>query len=118
MSAYVQFVVELDVTPGQADPFRALVADLVSATEEEPGTLAYQWNLSADGMRYHVYERYVDAAAAVAHLGMFAQRFAGRFGACVTPARFVVYGAADAALRQTLAGFSPVYLATVAGFHR
>jgi quinol monooxygenase YgiN len=114
----VHWVVELDVKAGAFDAFRALASELVAATEMESGTLAYEYTFTADRSRCHIYERYVDSAAAIAHLGMFGDRFATRFAALVTPTRFVVYGPATAALKDALAAFDPLYLETLAGFCR
>jgi hypothetical protein len=56
-------------------------------------------------MVVHVYERYVDAAAAVAHLRMFQKQFGGRFIGLVDRTRFTVYRTLSAELRGRLDGF-------------
>ena len=73
---------------------------------------------SGDGKRCHIFERYVDSAAVLTHLGTFGERFAGRFLELLKPARFVVYGSPSAAVRDALAGFSPVYMQPLGGFSR
>ena len=41
---------------------------MAAETQKEPGTLAYEWSLSADRVRCRLYEAYVDAGAVLAHL--------------------------------------------------
>ena len=46
------------------------MAEMASATEaNEKDTLMYEWRTSADDKQCHIYERYVDSAAVLTHLG-------------------------------------------------
>ncbi len=119
MSGPVSWMLELDVQPGRSDALRSLMEEMVSSTHAtEPGTLAYEWYVSADNRRCHVYERYADSAAALAHCQIFGARFLARFFALLTPTRCTVYGAPDAAVQQALAALHPAVLGQAAGFHR
>ena len=119
MNSYVYWMLELDVQPGQENDFRVLMAEMVSATQaNESGTLNYEWSTSADGKVCHIYERYVDSAAVMTHLGTFGERFAGRFLKILKPVRFVVYGSPSAAVKDALAGFNPIYMQALGGFSR
>lgn len=119
MGSHVSWILELEVQPGREDDLRALIAEMVDATRsDEPGALMFEWSTSADGRRCHLHERYADSAAAMTHLGTFGERFADRFLAVLKPARFVVYGSPDAAVRSALAGFDPVYMQDLGGFAR
>ena len=69
-------------------------------------------------MVVHVYERYVDAAAAVAHLRMFQRQFGDRFVGLVDRTRFTVYGTLSAELRGILDGFGATYMVLFGGFAR
>ena len=80
-----------------------------------PGTTHYEW--FSDGSTVHVYERYVDSAAVMAHLATFAT-FADRFMVLFAPTRFTVYGAPSDEVKEALAAFSPTYLPAVGGFSR
>ena len=102
-----------------AESLRALMAEMVEATQaNEPDTLIYEWNLSADGTLCHLFERYSDSEALMTHLGSFGERFAERFLAILNPIRFFVYGSPTGAVKEALAGFSPVYMEPAAGFTR
>ncbi len=119
MKSDVYWMLELDVQAGREDDFRPLMAEMVSATQaNEPGTLNYEWSTSADGKRCHLYERYVDSAAVMTHLGTFGERFAARFLEVLKPIRLVVYGSPSPAVKGALAGFNPVYMEAVGGFSR
>ena len=119
MNAQVFCLLEVVIQPGREAEFRALVGEIVAATRaDEPGTLDYEWSISADGTRAHLVERYVDSAAVLAHLANFMARFAERFLAVVTPGAFTIYGAPSDAVKGALANFNPVYLEPVGGFSR
>jgi len=119
VNAQVFCLLEVAIQPGREAEFRALVGEIVAAARaDEPGTLDYEWSLSADGTRGHLVERYADSAAVLAHLANFMARFAERFLAVVTPGAFTIYGAPSDAVKGALASFNPTYLEPVAGFSR
>jgi quinol monooxygenase YgiN len=112
-------MLELHVQPGREKDFRVLMEEMVGATQaNESGTLNYEWSRSADGKVCHIYERYVDSAAVMTHLGTFGERFAGRFLELLKPVRFVVYGSPSTEVKDALAGFNPIYMQAVGGFSR
>jgi quinol monooxygenase YgiN len=77
---HVAWIFELTVKDGHDATLRALMTEMVDATRAgEPGTLDYEWYLSEDGRRLHIYERYADAAATLVHLGNFSDRYMTRF---------------------------------------
>jgi len=119
MSQPIAWLLELEIVAGKDAGFRALMVEMVAATQaNEPGALSYEWGVSPDGRQCHIYERYADSAALMTHLGTFGQRFAARFLEVLKPVRFVVYGSPDEAARQALAGLNPVYFDAAAGFTR
>ena len=62
VSDNVFWVVELAIIPGQLDAFKALMNEMVAATQaDEPGALNYEWFISEDGTTCHIYERYADS---------------------------------------------------------
>jgi len=119
MSKTVSWLLEMQVQEGHASDLKTLMAEMSSGTQaNEPGTLMYEWSLSADGTICHLWERYVDSAAALAHGGTFVAKYAGRFLSVLKPVRCVVYGSPNEAVKQALAPFAPVYMAPAAGFSR
>jgi quinol monooxygenase YgiN len=87
-----------------------LTGEMVAVTRREPGVLSYQRFVSEDGKIIHVYERYADSAAAIAHLEAFAKRFASRFSALVERKAFTVFGYPSAELKAALDRFNATYL--------
>jgi quinol monooxygenase YgiN len=74
MSDVVSWNLELAVRDERLDDFQTLMHEMVESTRSEPGTQAYEWFLSGDGTVCHIYERYADSGAAMAHLGTFGSR--------------------------------------------
>lgn len=117
MSNNVFFVLELEVKPGQAEGLRAVMREMLDLTRTEPGTLNYEWFLSDDGTSCHIYERYVDSEAVMAHGATFPENLNERFQA-FRPTRLTVYGKVTAALREAVGGFAPSFLQPLGGFTR
>lgn len=118
MAEQISWVLELNVKPGELESFRALMNEMVEATKGEPGAEIYEWFVSEDGARVHLYERYADSAATLTHLDNFGKNFAKRFLSMVEPTRFVVYGAPSEQAKGVLNGFGATYLGPFGGFAR
>jgi quinol monooxygenase YgiN len=119
MNTHVCWMLEMQIREGRDEEFRALMAEMAAATEaNEPGTLDYEWSLSADGRQCHLWERYADSAAAMVHAATFGSRYAARFFDVLAPARLVLYGSPSAEIRAALASFNPVVMEPAAGFSR
>ena len=118
MSGEIAWQVELAVKPGELANLRALTGEMVQATRAEPGALIYERFVSEDGKMVCVYERYVDSAAAVAHLLAFASAFGERFSKTVERKRFMVFGTPSDELRAMLDRFGATYLGPFGGFSR
>jgi quinol monooxygenase YgiN len=116
MGGEIAWRVELRVKTGQLGNFQALTAEMVEATQGERGVRSYQRFVSEDGTTIHIYERYADSAAALAHLAAFAERFADRFGTMVERKSFTVFGYPSAELKAALDRFDAVYLKPFGGF--
>jgi len=119
MSEHVYWILDVGIKPGQLEAFKALMTEMVAATEaNEPGTLSYEWTLSADQGTCHIYERYADSAAVMTHLKWFGEECAARFMAVAEPHRITVYGTPDATTRKALDRMGAVYMAPIGGFVR
>lgn len=118
MAGEVSWVFKVQLNDGVLDEFRPLVAEMNAANEAaEPDTLTYEWFLSDDGV-VHVYERYVDSAAALHHVVRFGENFAARLLALGSVIGFDIYGPAGDDLKEAVAAFTPTYYALVGGFAR
>ena len=114
----ISWRVELEVKPGELDNFRALTNEMVESTRDEPGILIYERFLSEDGKVVHLYERYADSSAAVAHLLAFKKRFAQRFVSMVERKSFTVFGTPSEELREMLDRLGATYVSSWRGFSR
>jgi quinol monooxygenase YgiN len=116
---HVSWMFELTVKAGRESDFRTLMAEMAQATNNnEPGTLDYEWYVSDDGQRLHLFERYANADAAMIHLGTFGERFMARFFDVLIPERMTLYGAPDDRVRGALAQLAPEVMSRAAGFSR
>ena len=116
MSDEIAWRVELAVKSDQVANLLALTDEMVQAASLEIGCLSYQRFISPDGKSVHVYERYLNSGAALAHLTTFFQRFGARFGSMVDRKTFTVYGTPSSELRKMLDQFSPQYLRPFGNF--
>jgi quinol monooxygenase YgiN len=117
-SEEIYWVVTCAVQPGRLADFKQVVAELVAAAKEEPGTLAYEYSVDAGQGTVHIFERYRDSNAVVSHVTQTFAPFAERFLALVRVSSFVVYGAPSADAQRALAGFNPTYMTPFDGFTR
>ena len=118
MSESISWHVELEVKPGRMDAFRALTDKMVEASKGESGALTYERFIGDDNRSVQVYERYVDSAAAVAHLKMFGATYGQEFTSMVERKRFIVFGTPTPDLKQILDPLGAIYFARLAGFSR
>ena len=116
MGDEIAWRVELSVKPDQVGNLLALTDEMVESASLEVGCLSYQRFISPDGISVHVYERYLNSAAALAHLTIFFERFAARYASMVDRKAFIVYGAPSSELRLLLDRFSPQYLRPFGNF--
>ena len=109
----------LELTVNDAAAGKALAEEMSQATKaDEPGALIYEYFLSDDEKTLHIYERYADSEAVLAHMANFGEKFADRFLSVFEPTSLTIYGSPDDAVKKTMAGLSPAYLGQVAGFAR
>ncbi|NNE48119.1 MAG: antibiotic biosynthesis monooxygenase [Rhodothermales bacterium] len=115
----VSWNLRLSVRDGQLEKVQTLMTEMVASTrQEEPGTEAYEWFISEDGSTCHIYERYVNSDAVIAHLNNFGANFAERFLGCLEPVTFTVYGDPSPTARGALDGFGANYFEWIGGFSR
>lgn len=119
MSNAVHWMLETKIKEGEYDNLITLMNEMVEATEaNESGTVNYEWFVSDDKSACHIYERYIDSAATMVHLGNFGAKFAKRFMGCLQPTRMTVYGDPDETVRNALATMGAVHMDFVGGFAR
>lgn len=115
MSENIIWTVDGKIKDGERAAFDAVMHDLIEASSKEAGTMHYEWYIAEDQTSIHVYERYQDAAAAMAHLGTFGAH-AERFLAAVEVTGFVVYSKLTPELEEGVAVLNPVSMTPFGGF--
>jgi quinol monooxygenase YgiN len=117
MSSQVSSLFTLALKPEDFPRFKALVADIVAATQREPGTLIYEYSVNADHTIAHILERY-ESDAVTNHVDITFAPFAERFLSLVKVTGLTVYGEPDAEVRKRLDPFGAVYMTSFGGFCR
>ena len=119
MPETISWNLRLSVRDGKRDEVRTLMREMVASTrQDEPGAETYEWFISEDGSTCHIYERYADSEAVMAHLHNFGTKYAERFLGCLEPTDFAVYGDPSAEARAALDGFGASYYERLDGFKR
>ena len=119
MSDHVYWFLETNIREGRLAELKTLMKEMVDATKaNEPGTLNYEWTISEDSKRCALYERYLDSAAAMTHLGAFMKNYAGRFMECLEVKKWSFHGKPSDELKNVLAGQGAVIMQPFGGFAR
>jgi len=102
----VRFTVSLTIHEGKFEAFQATAKELIAGSRKEPGTLGYEWYLSADRKRCRVLETYADESAMLAHLtGPVVQSLVPKLLELVSVDGFEVYGTPGAKGTEMLGGW-------------
>jgi quinol monooxygenase YgiN len=102
----VLLAVDLIIKDGKLDEFEGIAQEMVAGTQKEPGTLGYDWFLSADRKKCRLIETYADANAVLAHFnGPVVQVLVPKLLGTASLAGFEVYGDPGTKAREMLAGF-------------
>jgi quinol monooxygenase YgiN len=117
MSQPIRWVLVVEILPAQLINFKEVVNDLVADSHEEPGTLGYEWYMNENDTVCHIYERFENSAAIMAHGATFTKHV-DRFLAACKPIRFEVYGNPTTEARAAIADLKPTYFLHLAGFTR
>jgi len=115
----VRFMVSFAIRDGSHDAFERVARVMSAGSQKEPGTLAYQWYLSADRTRCRLFEAYVDADAVRAHLtGPVVQELVPKLLESGSVAGFEVYGDPGPEASAILAGLGAAVFPAWHGFAR
>lgn len=109
---------EVAILPGKLNEFRSIVREMTDASNQEDGTLAYEWYFSADKTICHTYERYRDSEAVITHAESFGKFFMERFLKTCRQTGLGVYGSPNAAAKALLDAFNPTYYSKLSGTGR
>jgi quinol monooxygenase YgiN len=89
----VRLAVDVTIHEGQLEGFRKVAAEMVAASESEPGTLGYEFFFSSDDKRCRLLEAYADSAAILAHFkGLAVTQLVPKMMPLCHVDRFEIYG--------------------------
>lgn len=115
----VRLTVSFSVNEAQLETFKAVAAEMTEGTKAEPGTLGYEWFVSADGKRYRLVETYSDISAIEAHfMGPVVQQLVPRLAATCSVDGFEFYGDPGPKVSAMAAGFGAVFFKYALGIER
>jgi quinol monooxygenase YgiN len=112
----IYWLVTATMKPGRFEDFKKVVAPLVEATRQEPGSNAYDYSIDQDEAVVRIFESYRDSQAVVDHVTGTFSAFAEDFGACVDIDGFIVFGTPEPEARTILDGFGSTYMTPFEGF--
>lgn len=115
-SPQISWVLETKVKAGEWPAVEMLMAEAIEATKADPNAINYEF--FADGDTLHVYEKYADSPATLAHLAWFGEKIAQRFLSIADITRFTVYGSPSDEVREVLDSMGATYQEAVGGFAR
>ncbi len=115
----IRLLVDLDIHEGKFAAFETIAKKMVAVSEQEPGTIAFHFVLSADRKRCRLVEGYTDAAAITAHFaGPSVQQLVPQLIQVATPTRMEIYGDPGPQVASMAAAFGAEVFTTWEGFDR
>lgn len=119
MKQPVFFTVSFNIMNGRRPAFEATVREMVAASSQEPGSLAYDFYVSADGTQCRLLEAYVDNEAAAAHLtGPVVTVLVPKLLETATLEDFEVYGDASPQVTKILTNLGAKFFPNFYGHRR
>jgi quinol monooxygenase YgiN len=64
----IRLLVDLTINPGALAAFQDVARQMIAGSRKEPGTLGFEWFLSADQTTCRIIETYANSNAVYAHL--------------------------------------------------
>lgn len=118
-NTWVSWLITCECQPANYQSIAALAAEMSNFFQaNEPETTHFEWSSTEDQDQVHIHERYANSAQALAHMAAFGENFGSQFMSLLKPTSVIVYGFPTPELKTALAGLSPKFTVTFAGFQR
>jgi quinol monooxygenase YgiN len=115
----VRLTVHFAVSSPQLAEFTRIAQAMTAVSAAEPGTLSYEWYVSADGMRFRLVETYANASAIQAHfMGPAVQQLVPQIVPISRVDGFEIYGDPGPTVAQMAAGLGAVIYPYWMGINR
>ncbi|MEO2016572.1 MAG: antibiotic biosynthesis monooxygenase [Fuerstiella sp.] len=116
---HVYWIITTSIKDGELKNLKALNAEMVKATRDnEPGTLSYDWSISADHKTCFFFEHYADSASLLIHTKKFKEKYAERMMAMIEIKSFQVFGNPNDEVKKNLSAFGAEFPQSIGGFTR
>ena len=115
----VRLLVDLKIHDGKLDEFEQIAKQMVAVSEQEPGTLGYNFLLSTDRASCRLVEGYTGVDAITAHFnGPAVLQLVPRMLQVATPTRMEIYGDPGPKVTTMAAAFGAQIFISYCGFDR
>jgi len=115
----IRLLVDISIHEGKFAEFEAIAKKMVAVSEQEGGTVAYHFVLSADRKRCRLVEGYTDIAAITAHFaGPAVQQFVPQMLQVASATRMEIYGDPGPQVASMASAFGAEVFAAWEGFDR
>ena len=116
---HVYWLITTNVKDGALDSLKKLNTEMVKNTKNnEPGTLTYDWSISADGKTCYFFEHYANSEAVMIHTKTFGEEFADRLLGMIEIESFEVFGNPDDKVKDSLSPLGAKFRQSIGGFSR
>lgn len=115
-SQQIAWVLETKIHAGKRPEVESLIEEAITATRKDPAAINYEFFMDGDVL--HVFEKYADSPATLAHLAWFGENIADRFLSNADITRMTVYGSPSDEVREILDSMGATYQEAVGGFAR
>ena len=86
--------------------------------DRSPGTLTYDWSISADGKKCYFYEHYANSEAVMIHTKTFGEKFAERLLGMIEIESFEIFGNPNENVKDSLSPLREKFNSSIGGFSR
>ena len=105
----IRLTVNFVVKGEQLEEFKSIAQAMTAVSQAEPGTLGYEWFVSADGKRFRLVETYADSSAIEAHfMGPAVQQWVPKIVPVCKVDGFEIYGDPGPKVAQMAGGLGAV----------
>ena len=115
----VRLKVNFAVKDEQLEEFKYVAQSMTAVSATEPGTLGYEWFVSADGKHFRLVETYADSSAIEAHfMGPAIQQWVPKLVPICKVDGFEIYGDPGPIVAQMAAGLGAIFFQYWQGLNR
>jgi quinol monooxygenase YgiN len=118
-ASHVYWLITASVKDGQLENLKEINAEMVQNTKNnEPGTLTYDWSVTADGKTCYFFEHYANSDAVMIHTKTFGEKYAARLLEMIEIKNFEVFGNPNETVKNSLSPLGANFHRSIGGYAR